>query len=122
MAAVILNLCAAEVDLCFQRGDTEPWTFTIKDKTTDTAIDITGFSFLLTVDPSDEPTDAVNNLFQLTGTITDGPGGIVQFVMSATNADQTPAEYFFDLQQTDAGAAIRTIAKGVYEFKQDITK
>ncbi len=119
---VILNLCATAVDLCFQRGDTEPWTFTIVNKTTAVAIDITGFSFLLTVDPSDEPVDAVNNLFQLTGTVTDGPGGVVQFAMSAANADQTPQEYFFDLQQTDAGGAIRTIAKGVYEFQQDITK
>ncbi len=117
----LLNICPVAIDLCISRGDTTPWTFTILNSA-GAAINITGFSFLLTVDPSDEPTSSANNLFQLTGTITDAANGVVQFELSAVQADQTPSVYFFDLQQTDGAGKLRTIAKGEYEFKQDITK
>lgn len=118
--ASLLNICPVEIDLCISRGDTTPWTFTIK--LSGAVVNITGFSYLLTVDPSDEPADAVNNLFQLTGTVTDGPNGIVEFSMSVSQADQTPDQYFYDLQQTDGSSNIRSVAKGGFEFKQDITK
>ena len=116
-----LNICPEEIDICISRGDTVPWTFTVRDSA-GSPVDITGFSFLLTVDPSDEPGSSTNNLFSLSGTITDALNGVVQFSMTAGQADQTPNEYFYDLQMTDGTAAIRTIAKGVFEFKQDITK
>jgi hypothetical protein len=116
-----LHLCAPSLDLCFQRGDTLPWTFTIKDSA-GAAVNITGFSFLLTVDPSPEPTTSANNLFQLTGTITFPLSGIVQFEMSSVQADQVPGEYYFDLQMTDGAAKKRTVAKGKFVFEQDITK
>ena len=118
--ATLLNICPEEIDLCISRGDTTAWTFTIKSD--GTAIDITGFSYLLTVDPSDEPTGSGSNLFQLTGTLTFPLVGIVSFQMTALQADQTPSEYFYDLQQVDGSGNIRTIAKGTFEFKQDITK
>ena len=103
------------------RGDTFPFSFAIKDSDGN-AIDITGYSFILTVDPSDEPPDASNNLFALTGTVTDGPGGIVQFALTAMQADQTPATYYYDVQMTDTSGNIRTIIKGEWAVQQDITK
>ena len=118
----LLDICPVEINLCISRGDTTPWTFTIKTCTPLAVVNITGFSYLLTVDPSDEPADSVNNLFQLEGTITDGPNGIVQFKLSVSNANQTPNVYFYDLQQTDGAGKIRTIAKGQFEFQQDTTK
>jgi len=116
-----MNLCPAEIDLCFTRGDSTPWTFTIKDSS-GSAVNITGYSFLLTVDPSATPVDDIANLFQLVGTIIDGPNGIVQFQMSTAQSNQTPADYYFDLQQTDGSSNIRTIAKGKFTISQDITK
>ncbi len=116
--------CIAEpdaIELCRKRGDTFADEFTIKDDSS-VVIDITGFTFLLTVDPSPEPSDALNNLFQLTGTITDAIGGKVEFAPSLVQADQTPTEYFYDIQMIDGAAAVRTIAIGGYEFTQDITK
>ncbi len=122
MVAILLNICPVEIDLCISRGDTAQWTFTILKADGVTPEDITGFSYLLTVDPSDEPTDAVNNLFQLTGIIPTGTDGLIQFSLTTGQADQVPQEYFFDLQQTDTATRIRTVAKGVFEFKQDISK
>jgi len=117
----ILNICPAEVDICIARGDTVPWTFTIKTSAGG-VVNITGFSFLLTVDPSEAPLDALSNLFQLTGTITDAPNGVVQFGMSAAQANQVPGVYYYDLQMTDGAAKLRTVARGQFEFRQDVTK
>lgn len=118
----LLNLCPLEVDICINRGDTTPWTFTVRTGVPLAPLDISGFSYLLTVDPSATPTDALNNLFQLTGTIIDGPNGVVRFALSDSQADQVPKEYFFDLQQTDGSGARRSLIQGSFEFFQDITK
>jgi len=116
-----LNLLPAAIDIAVTRGDTLAFTFAVKDSA-GAAQNITGFSFLLTVDPNEDPTTSVANLFQLSGTITDAPGGIVSFSMSSLQADQTPNVYYYDVQMTDGGGKIRTIAKGKFEFRQDITK
>jgi hypothetical protein len=113
--------CPSEVNICRKRGDTYPFTCTIKDGDGN-AIDITLYSFLLTVDPNPDPADALENLFQLVGTILDGPNGIVSFEPSALQADQTPDTYYYDIQMTDDAAKIRTILRGQFVISQDITK
>lgn len=119
--AVSLNLAPAGIDIIVTRGDTVAWTFVVQTST-GAAQDITGFTFRLTVDPELNPTGSANNLFQLTGTSVDAPNGIVGFSMSSVQANQTPGVYYYDLQMTDSSSRIRTIAKGKYEFRQDITK
>lgn len=109
------------INVTRKRGDTFPLKYLLKDAA-GAAIDITGFSFLLTVDPSPDPSDALANLFQLSGNITDGPGGAVQFEPTAGNMDQSPNTYFYDIQQTDAGSFVRTIVTGEFVIEQDITK
>lgn len=118
---------AVEKDIERQRGDTFPFTFTFDNASK--TLDITGSTFTLTVDPSPEPPDAMNNLFALTGTITEtGPFGTtgnspqVEFTLTAMQADQTPAEYYYDFEWTDSGGFIRTVAKGKFTFEQDISK
>jgi hypothetical protein len=108
------------INICRRRGDTFPFVVVVRDENGD-AINISGFSYLLTVDPSDAPTDALSNLFQLTGTIIDAANGRVQFQPTAGNADNV-GDYFHDIQQTDGGGDIRTIAVGTFQFVQDITK
>lgn len=115
------NPTPTPIDYCRARGD----TFAIQIKIENSAggaIDIAGFSFLLTVDPSDEPLDDVNNVYQLTGTIDDAPNGLVSFAPSVGEAAAAPGDFFYDIQQTDAGSLIRTIAKGEWQILQDITK
>lgn len=109
------------LDITRVRGDTHAMQFTIKDSA-GAAVNVTGFSFLLTVDPAPDPSDALNNLFQLTATLVDAVNGVIEFAPTAMEADQTPNTYFYDLQMTDAGSAIRTIAKGKFIFTPDITK
>lgn len=120
--AETLNLCPIEINLCFTRADSLPFTFTLTDSVSGAAIDITGGSFLLTVNTDPEPTDASDQVFQLTGVITDGPNGVVEFTPSAANLDQTPGVLFYDVQWTDASSNVRTVIKGEIEIRQDITK
>jgi hypothetical protein len=109
------------IDLCRKRGDSFADEFTIKDKNK-VVIDISGFSFLLTVDPSPTPADAANNIFQLTGVITDAVNGKVEFAPTTTQSDVNPQTYFYDIQQTDGAGRVRTIAEGPYDITQDVTK
>lgn len=109
------------IDIARARGDTFSFTFVVKESD-GTPIDVTGFSFFLTVDPAEDPPDPSGNLFTLNGVITDGPAGKVTFTLSAVEADQPPSDYFFDVQMVDLAAAIRTIVKGGWTVQQDITK
>lgn len=109
------------IDITRVRGDTFPFTFTIKDSAGGVVV-ITGYTFKLTVDPSDEPPNAENNLFVLNGDIGDGTKGEVEFTPTAEQADQVPATYYFDVEMTDTASAIRTIVKGEWVVVQDITK
>jgi len=114
------NQLPTELDISRIRGDTFSFAVLIEDSDGD-PINITGATFLLTVDPAADPADDTNNLFQLTGTIIDGPNGKVQFTLSSLEADQDPDTYYYDLQMT-SGSAIRTIMKGQWIVIQDITK
>lgn len=109
-------------DISRKRGDTYADERVIIDKDTGLPIDITGWTFLLTVDPSNEPTDSANNIMQITGVITDAAGGVVEFAPSALQADSAPGAYWFDIEYTDATSRKRTIETGRYVIQQDITK
>lgn len=112
--------CLTDVPLCRIRGDTNTLTLVL---TTDgsTPIDITGSTFLLTVDPSPSPANSAANVYQIAGVIIDAPNGRVGFTPSGPQAAAAPGVYFYDIQWT-SGSTIRTIVRGSYEIQQDITK
>lgn len=103
------------------RGDTAADEFTILDEN-QLPVNITSFSFVLSVNTLKNPPDGTTELYRITGTILDGPNGVVEFTPSSLQANQTPGKYFYDVQMTDAGGRIRTIDKGTYKYLQDITK
>ncbi len=104
-----------------KRGDTYAETITVTD-TAGTAINITGYTFKLTVDPEKAPLTAANNLFSITGTILSPTAGTVEFAPSALQADQAPGTYYFDIQLIDGAGRIRTIALDKWIIQQDISK
>ena len=108
-------------DITRKRGDTYADEFTIRSASTGAAINITGYTFLLTVDPKPNPTDALANLYQLTGTIVDAAAGRVEFAPSSTQANQVGA-FYYDVQMVDGASRKRTIVSGKYKYEQDITK
>jgi hypothetical protein len=109
------------IDIERKRGDTYADEFIIKSKATKKPVNITGYTFLLTVDPEKAPVDAANNLYQLTGTILDAVAGRVEFAPSALQANQL-GNFFYDVQMIDGAGRKRTVESGKYKFTQDITK
>ena len=120
MACAIDKSTDAAARICWARGDTDPKTFTIKDAA-GAVIDISSWTFTLSVDQLLDPTDALTLQFAVTGAlVTDGTDGKVSFTPAAGDTDLTPSEYFYDIQRNSP--TIKTLIKGVAEIVQDITK
>ena len=102
------------------RGDTVPDQFTLTDAD-ENPVDITGYTFTMTVDTLKTPPDNTTLVYQLTGTITNAAAGEFEFAPSAVQADLT-GNYWYDIQMVDGGGAIQTLVKDKYVYTQDITK
>lgn len=108
------------INISRKRGDTYDEVFTIKQN--DVEVDITGYTFLLTVSTKKAPPDVAAQLFQVSGSIPTGTDGVVNFAISLANSDQIPKVYHYDVQMTDSGGKITTAAEGTWTVTQDITK
>lgn len=104
-----------------KRGDTYGDLFVIVSSTTEGPLNISGYTFLLTLDTEKFPTNNATNIYQLAGTILSAEGGTVEFAPSAGQADRLGA-YYYDIQMIDGAGRKRTITSGQYFYKQDITK
>ena len=108
-------------DITRKRGDSYPDQVTFKDGT-GAAFNVTGCSFLLTIDTQKTPPDDTTKVLQIVGTITDAPGGVVEFQWTPLLADLPIAGYYYDIQMTDASTNVRTFGPWKYSIVQDITK
>ena len=55
--------------------------------------------------------------------LVDASNGKASFALAAGDwSSISPNTYFFDIQATDGGGAIETLAKGKFEIIQDINK
>lgn len=104
-----------------RRGDTYPYVIQVVDKCSGDALDITGYSFRLVVDPAKEPVNSTNNIWDVTGVITGPTTGIVEFTPSTGEADNQ-GDFYYDIEMVDTGSKIRTIEYGKFILKQDIAK
>ncbi len=104
-----------------KRGDTRPIRRQIKSKATGNAIDVTGWSFVLTVNTDRYPEDDTNEVFQITGTLQAPTDGIVYFSPSTEQAAEV-GDFYFDIQATDDTGKVETIEHDIYQVRQDITK
>ncbi len=112
------------LDITRKRGDTFPIRLTLTDD--GTAVDITGYTFKLTVDSSPDPPETTDpsatEIFQVAGVITAAASGQFEFRPLASDMNQTPETYFYDVEMIDPSGYIATIAKGKFTIQQDITK
>ncbi len=104
-----------------KRGDTYADEFVFKSATTGLPLNVTGYTFYLTVNSDKTPVDTTNQKYQLTGTILDAANGRVEFAPSAVQADLV-GNYFYEVQMTDTNSRKRTILSDKYIYTQDITK
>ena len=103
------------------RGDSWPFVVTITDRTTSTPLDITSYTFKLTVDRKANPSSEGTKLFNVTGVVIDGPNGKVKFTPISANHG-TAGNYYYDIQMSGAGNVVKTIVKSQYIINQDISK
>ena len=105
------------------RGDNFPFQYEAK-QADNSALDIsTGYTFRFTVDPSDAPTSAGSNAFQVNGVVTNGPLGKVEFRPTPTQMNLNPdQDWFYDIQMKDPQDYLYTMVKGKLIISQDITK
>lgn len=97
------------------RGDTAPDQFKLPNS-------IAGYTFRMTVSTVQDPVDGVGVLFTVVGLITSAPAGEFEFRPLLADVDQDVGTYYYDVEYTDAGGFIKTVDKGKYKFKQDISK
>lgn len=109
------------IDLSFPRGDNKTVELTLTDSDSN-AIDLSGLTVILTVNSDDEPSDITDQVFQLTGTVTDGPNGVVQFKPTTTQAVQSPETYFYDIQVTLADGTRLTPVIGKWKYTIDYSQ
>lgn len=103
------------------RGDTVPDEFTVLDSN-GSPVNLSGFTVTMTLDERQKPNDVSTQLYELTGTITNPTGGVVEFAPSTLQADQAPGTYYYDIQLIDGSSRIETICVGTYTYIQDIGK
>lgn len=109
------------IDLEYPRGDSFATQFQVVDDD-DQPVDITGHTFVMTVDPEPNPPNATNNLFQLSGTIDVAASGLFSVAPSEANTNVALDVYYYDIEMTDPATTKRTIAKGKFTISGDITK
>ncbi len=107
--------------ICWGRGDSAAKGFTVQDSA-GVAVDITGFTFKLTVNTEKKPTDVTNQQFTITGVIVVALDGTVSFSPLTSETDITPGTYYYDIEQTDGGGKIDTLIVGKCLIIQDISK
>jgi hypothetical protein len=108
--------------ITYFRGDDWPMTITVVDQTTKVPVDITGFSFVLTVNSEQNPTDTTHQTFTVTGVIVSGAEGRVSFTPTTVQTNITAQVYYYDIQMVDGGGHRKTVVKDTFTITQDIGK
>lgn len=105
------------------RGDSFNIVFTLKDAASKTPLDLTGSTFILTVDRKENPVDSNTRLFTVNGSVDSDPiTGKVSFKPTATHTS-TAGSFYYDIQMSTASTSqVRTVVKDKFIITQDITK
>ena len=109
------------------RGDTATHLLTFKDENGD-AYSLTGLTLTITCNSSLNPTAAEitagteTEYWSVTMSTVVAADGTSTFALTATQADMTPATYYFDVESVDGGGLKKTLAKGPFVVTQDINK
>lgn len=105
------------------RGDSFNIVFTLKDASTGLPLNLTGSTFILTVDRKSTPADTNTKVFHVTGAVDPDPTtGKVTFKPTSANT-ATVGSFYYDVQMTTSSTSqVRTVVKDQFIITQDITK
>jgi hypothetical protein len=106
-------------DITRYRGDTRRIRRTV---TADgAAVNITDWSFVLTINREYNPVNANEQGAQIVGVIADAAAGVVDFIPTLDDVADI-GDYYYDIEATDAGGSVSTLDKGAFTLLQDVTK
>ncbi len=113
----ILDLSPIPYDVCVTRRDSKTFGWILEDD--NGPIDFTGDAFVLTV--NSQADGGGSSIFNTPNSNTLDATGLIEFLPTIVNHTQVPAEYFYDVQWTDAGGDVFTVLKGSYTIGPDIS-
>jgi len=96
----------------FRRGDTRKYKITIRDKITKNPISVDGGKMIVTFksQKSDSDADAVIQVVTLTSEADPAnPTGVIQIVLSNTDTEINPGQYYYDFQFTSSSGEVTTV-------------
>jgi len=106
-------------DITIQQGATFAKTLTITDDN-DVAINIASDTFRGQVRKKHTSTDTEA---EFTMTITDGPNGVVQWSLSATDtASMGNGKFYYDIEWVKADATVVRILEGIADTTPEVTR
>ncbi len=113
-------------DITWYRGDSYPLELTFRNRLTKELIDLTGYTFLFTVNPEKEPVDDSNQLFQVAGVVdpdqVTNKGKVIFTPLIADTSTAAIGTYYYDIQLSYDVDSPRTLFKYKFKIHQDITK
>ncbi len=112
--------------IVWYRGDSYPLDLIIKNNAEE-LIDLTGYTFLMTIDSREEPDDDSTMIFEVIGVIDPDQvtnKGKISFTPTQIQTAIDIKEYYYDVAITYGAGNIydKTIAKDIFEITQDISK
>lgn len=115
------NAAAPRQDIELDEGDDETFALTRQDSS-GLAIDISGYTFWLTVKNDPEDTDA-NAVLQKTVTAhTDAANGQTEIDLTNSDTEDLQGRYWYDIQEKTSGGTINTLMHGTLYFQPDVTE
>lgn len=105
------------------RGDTAAKALSfVQDESPSQPYDLSGLTLTITANSDQNPTDATNELWSVSMTVTSALNGLAEFSLNATQADMSPGTYYFDIESVNGAGGILTLYKGAFKVLQDINK
>lgn len=104
------------------RGNTQTVTTEFIDDVNDTPINITGATVYFTVKNSYDDPDSAALIAKTVTSHTDPTNGETQFVLSATDTDIEPREYYYDLKIQFMSGTVNSIQFGKFRVLPSITR
>lgn len=112
-----------EKDLdAFVRGD--DWILKLNITSDGVPLDITGYSYWLTLKSDIKANDDVAELqVQISPTVENAPNGIIYIKASSTlTSTLSPGSYFYDIQQVNLAGEVQTLMMGKVKVVRDVTR
>ena len=112
------------VDLETFKSDSPDYEITVKDSA-GTVIDITGYTFYMTIKENIDDTDANAKVSKIVTSHTDATNGETTISLSSTDTNQTVSsstqKYVYDIRMKDTTGKVTTLLHGNFKIKQAVT-